>query len=415
MNYILCGLVVTNLALCSTFATCIHEGDTYMLALFLSVLSVYSFMRLKYGWILAVICTFCSAAFYQAYFAFAIALFITILIKDILNLKSAKSCFVKGAKYAAVLFVSIICYQLTSKIIQNVTGCLPPTAYISSSNSIFYGDGMPHILTLFQLAGKTSKMFFLHYWDEPTAYPFVQSVINIILALLCIAGIIRCIILKKISTPSILLITILLLLLPFGTNIIYFLTATWDHTVMQFAFCTPHLLCLVILNENELKINIPWQGINRITVTGLSFIIFSGAVLANQLYLQRQLVSKNDLSIKTRILYELEHHPEYKPNETPIAFIGSSWASPLNKHRTGFEHLKGIFGASANFSLTHYRTIAGTFKTELGYPAKLASRQDTYDLEDKEEVQAMPFFPERGYMKMVDGYLVIKISGWTPR
>lgn len=410
MNILVCGLTTTHLTVSTTNAVYMHECDTYMLALLFAVLSVFTFRTWKWCWIPAVCCTIVTLGLYQAYFAVSVSLYMILLSQDLLKQENAKQCFLKALQFVATLMLGLLIYSQLINLSFQLTGCYPFGDYNSIDKVSFSEQGyFSSPMWVLMFTGSTCKMFFLHYFQQPTAYPYLEPAINTLLALLTIAGIARLLILSKISKSNLVLLLGLLLLFPLGTNIIYFISKGMSHTLMRFAFVCPFLLCLVILNLN-LQIGRPINGSKTCIACGFGFLIFANIVFANQLYLQRELVHQNDLTIKTRILYELEHHPDYRYNETPVALIGSSWYSPMNTARAGFEHLSEPFGVTSNLGFTHYRTNVAIFKTELGYPLKMASKKEVFRLHDLPEVRDMPIFPHTGYMKMVEGYLIIKIS-----
>lgn len=410
MNLLICGLTTTHLAVSTTNSVYMHESDTYMLALLFSVMAVFFFRQLKFGWVLTALCTIATLGLYQAYFAVSVSLYMVLLLQDLLKHEDAKRCIIKGLQWIAVLIAALLAYALLMNLSFKLSGCYPFDDYNSIDKVSFTDQGFfGSPLWLLMFTGNTCKMFFLHYLQQPTAYPYLEPLINSILGLLTILGIARLLMLSKLKKASLLLLVAVLLLFPLGTNIIYFISKGMSHTLMRFAFVCPFLLCLAILNLN-LKMGRPIKCGKAIVAGGLAFLIFANIVFANQLYLQRELVYQNDLSIKTRILYELEHMPEYQANETPVALIGSSWFSPMNTLRPGFEHLSEAFGVSGNLGFTHYRTNVAIFKTELGYPLKMASKKEVFRLHALPEVRDMPVFPQRGYMKMVEGCLIIKIS-----
>lgn len=410
MNLLICGLTTTHLVVSTTNSVYMHECDTYMLALLFAVLAVFSVRQWKWGWIYAGLCTIVTLGLYQAYFAVTVSLYMVLLAKDLLSNENAKKCFLQSIRFVATLIGALLIYTLLIKLSFELTGCYPENGDNSIEKASFSDMGnFSSPIWILMFTGNTCKMFFLHYFQQPTAYPYIEPAINTILALITIAGLIRFCFISKLKTSNLILLIGVLSLLPLGTNIIYFISKGNCHTLMRFSFVCPFFLTLLVLNLNlQLK-----QGLKlskMITAGGLGFLIFANIVFANQLYLQRELVYQNDLTIKTRILYELEHHPDYHFNETPVAFIGSSWFTPMNNLRPGFEHLSKAFGVNGNMSFTHYRTNVAIFKTELGYPIKMVPKKETYRLHALPEVQAMPIFPNPGYVKMVEGTLVIKLA-----
>lgn len=87
----LCALLAVNITITSTFATDIHEGDTYMLALLCATLSVVAFRKahLILGGVFICLCL----GLYQAYLQVAVGLLLLLFMQDLLDGENFKKVF----------------------------------------------------------------------------------------------------------------------------------------------------------------------------------------------------------------------------------------------------------------------------------------------------------------------------------
>ena len=112
-SIIIAGLMTTFPVLACQFSY-VWMADLYLVALFFTVSSV-KLTNYSYGWIVSVVLLAIALGIYQAQFGFAVALFMSKCIIDILNGK--KRILKQIAYYISVLGTGIIFYYMALKII----------------------------------------------------------------------------------------------------------------------------------------------------------------------------------------------------------------------------------------------------------------------------------------------------------
>lgn len=397
--YCLCALSATSPVLASSNAVYIHESDIFMLSLMLAVASVTIFQRYRYGFIWGILPLILSLALYQAYLSLAVTLVLILLMLHLLQKRALKQWWVKLMKAGFFLMVSVGTYFLLVRVVYKLTSIYPTASY----NSI-HKPGLAFVWQLLSLVGAAYTKVWDCYLSPLSAYPHAMPAASVLVLVLICCSLVLLARQNKWSPLSCTLIAGTLALLPLGMGVLYLLSGGIYHILMQFSIAGFFILLLVLLKEQAPLA--PWLKWSSIAC--FAFIAFSNIVYANHLYLQRQLVYQNDLSIKTRILYDIEHTEGYEFNQTRVVFSGNFLHHPMNTPRAGFEHIKG-YGITPNASMMWYSSIKSGFKLALGYPMKIANTQETIEVSQKEAVIAMPFFPNQGYCQMIDGDLVIKL------
>ena len=112
----------------------------------------------------------------------------------------------------------------------------------------------------------------------------------------------------------------------------------------------------------------------------------------------------------TRVIARAEAVPAFKPGETPVALVGSIEDSELSVVHEGFEKLGALDAAANNFAATDDTGNIWYTCEVLGYPFSLVDAYTLGQLEQRDDVQAMPAFPAQDCCQMIDGTLVVKLS-----
>lgn len=138
------------------------------------------------------------------------------------------------------------------------------------------------------------------------------------------------------------------------------------------------------------------------------FLYGCNFVTAHQLYLRRDLEFQSTLSVMTRVIDRMEQIEGYDPGYTPVAVVGNLSDSCLSMERPGFEHLTPY--GSNHYAITYLETSTWYLWQVLGYPVNLVDSTTQHELARREDVRAIPSFPDRDCCRMVDGVLVVCIG-----
>ncbi len=117
-NPLNCALIAGLMAAFPTVATTMnYYADVLFIALALAAAAVYVTWRFRFGFIAGVVLLVLSLATYQAHFAFAAALFVGVLISDILRSDAEfKAVLYKGAMYFLTLLIGMAIYIISVRL-----------------------------------------------------------------------------------------------------------------------------------------------------------------------------------------------------------------------------------------------------------------------------------------------------------
>ncbi|MBQ8092650.1 MAG: hypothetical protein IJ242_03645 [Clostridia bacterium] len=178
-------------------------------------------------------------------------------------------------------------------------------------------------------------------------------------------------------------------------------------SVSQFPICTLFLELLPFI-----LIRSVWQKkvLRRIILSAYAILFTGYLIFANQAYLRVNLDFDTSLSLMTQVISRLEERDDFKPGDTPVAFVGSPSGSPLVMEREGFEHLSALNVLRGNTSLTSRSQTTWYFWETLGYPMNCISEFEQEKLAVFDEVMEMPVFPASKSIRKIGDVLVVRLS-----
>ena len=391
----LCGLLTINITTTSTYATDFHEGDTYMLSLLCAVLCVVLF-RKKHLVLASGFACLCLGL-YQAYIQVVVGLLILLFIQDLLNGESARNVLFSGLKSLATLLCGGILYTVVMKLILKMHSIELADHYNGLTGVGDYnGVSVPALIL-------RTYQYIFHEWLHPQTFrSSIIGLINAALLLLAVAGFLWLLVTKVKQLDSRILLVVLLLVLPFGLNVVYFISKGMEHTLMTFSFWLVYLFILMILQRCPKITDKKLPGYLCCAAMGLC--IWCNLVYANQTYLKIALAEKATDAFMNRVVDRLEQTEGYVPGETPIAIVGLMPTSPLYKGMDGFEDVTGrtMDAYTVSWEHTYYLYLDNI----LNYPVKESYLPEA----DQKAVDAMPVFPADGCCAFIGDTLVIKIG-----
>lgn len=421
MVFITAGIFTVNLTVSSTIATFIHDFDCDMLSLMLAVAAAFCWKKHPWGWLAGAILLMLSLALYQSYIATTITLVMFVCILDLLDAVPFRDVFLRGLKAVAMLLLGGILYFITMKAAQKFTGLTPLTG---GYNTV---DKALDILSL--------SVFDLKYLVRGTYLSWYEKLVNAIspypslsslsskLILLFICGCIFLGVLKRsVKIPGKLLCLVLLVLLPFAMNIMYFLTVEMSHELMRFALWLTYLLALLLGRWlagylREVKFPRISELLRKVTnvpvilcMLLVTVVVYGNVQTANAMYLKKDLEHDAYMTVMNRVIYRMESHEGYVPGETPVVFVGLP--NQMNDIVPGFEtyrdpngmYLSDVLCFSLQDRWTYY------FEYVLMNPAAIAHGQVWDSMLAHPQVADLPAYPAAGCMEIIDGVLVVKLG-----
>ena len=419
---IIAGLFTNNLWVLFITAKCLHDLATYALALLLAVLAFSYYVKNKenlkfYKIIIISIMMICSQALYQAFFAVTITL---ILIDTIVCLlhgnnfgKELKKLFtVFFVLGIAALFYYLISWVITLMFDTNLSGDFySPMASLQSPLQILlripvaYSDFLNGLFISTTILPKS-----IYYGPS-----LLINIFNWVLLVLAVLIIVKFIIERKLNIENILLILILFLILPYAASCIYILSG-----VRRILYCSYILYYVFILEmfkfSNVKKLVIDLNKFVKVITWGILLIIFSNMQLANTFYTKNSLDKEAALLVMTKVVDKIEAMPNYVGGSTEVVFFGE-----LNKSKYWHDTLIYLKNGSKIDVFKSIEFNIWDYKKYTEYVMKINMNCYNYSIYDKncpvirvseqmEVIRAMPTFPTDGYVKEIDGIIVVKLS-----
>lgn len=410
------GLFVINQAVISVIATYIHDLDCDMFALMLSVIAVYLWKNSgNKGIFLAMVLICLMLGLFQAYIAVAITFVLFILILQLFDGEKAKPVIIKGLKAAAILIGGGILYYISIKVCNVITGVTLSSGLSNSLGKILdksYFEIVKYVVLAPAIA--VYEIFTIVSY-----YPMWISII-IIGILFVIAAIPVCLTVfnKNMKLKERWLTILLVMLLPLGMNICGVITCLYTYDIMYFAVYLVFFLFLLVSRwqvEKLDKISIDKRKVMHYITTCLTCVlIWNSICVANGTYLKRKMEHDSNLSLFTQIVSKMESVEEYVPGETEVMFIGVPKHLFVGEEQiTGFETFGKIAAAQHKYIVVRDNPnyIRPYFKYVLMNRAILADEEIRSKMKKtNKEVRQMPVYPHKDSIKMVDGYLVVKLG-----
>lgn len=421
MIFVTAGIFSVNLTVSSTIATFIHDFDCDMLSLMLSVAAVFCWRMHPWGWLAGALFLVLSLALYQSYIATAIVLVMFVCMLDLLEEVPFRDVFLRGLKAIGMLLLGGILYFFAMRFVQEYTGLGMMTGKYNTVDKALDVLSMT-VFDLKYLLRNTYLTWYEKLVNAISPYPPISSLASrLILAFICgcvFLGVLK----RNVRLPEKLLLLVLLILLPFAMNIMYFLTVEQSHELMRFALWLTYLLALLLgrwLAGYLRNVKLPSceqilgkiANIPAILCAFLVLVVVYGNVqTANAMYLKKDLEHDAYMAAVNRIVYRMESVEDYEPGVTPIAIVGLP--KQIADIVPGFETYRDPNGMylSDVLCFADRDRWCRYFESIMINPAVLASGDIWYSMPENPQVADMPVYPAAGCTAIIDGVLVVKLS-----
>lgn len=408
------GLFSTNIAVIATTATYIHDLDSNMFALLLSVIAFYMITRYKYGFLISIPFISLSMGLYQSYVSVTVVLVIIYIIKNLVDGTKFKEAFIRGVKSIVSIAMGAVLYFISYKSVLLLTGIEEAKDSYNSLDQMGF-SGISELISTILYIYKTTIYNLL----------FPKSAIsrNIILILIIVSALIAVIFIflkvfdRKIGLLEVALVLFLLMILPIGLSTADILKGDTGHDLMRFSDCLLLFLFLLLTFKSSISLTkikkakgFVKQCGKCIVAVSVAVILFGNVLLANQIYLKKDLEQDSALSYFTRIVDRMDSFEDYDRKSTPVVFVGR--ADYFDENKVGFSNGYGIMGSTGNYALG----AAGPswfdryFEYKLHYDIVTIENDELDYYKENEIVISMPSFPDEGCMQIIDGVLVVKLG-----
>ena len=419
---LVCGVLATNIAFTLTNASYLHESDMYMLALLLACAAVWCCRRWRRGWLAGAVLAALSLGFYQAYFSVTLMLFIMIAIGRVLDGASPKQVLFEIAPMLGTVVLGFALYLAAVFATTGLSGVGFSSGYNGLENAGDFSDSSIPVLV-----AKTWLYPLRFLWTPEGLYPRLMGVLNVALSLATLVALVWLMCKERVKAGNIVIMVVLLVLMPFAANYVFFISKGVVHTLMVFAFFYWYVFALQLAQravnasragsagaadaadaaDNSVAVKVfPAVSACIVSVVCACLIVF-GIVFANQAYFKKHLQFEATELTVNRVLDRVEQLEGYVPGKTPVWLAGSFHDSPLLSERAGFENVQGT-GFYWQSAITYDE--ACYFSEILGYPINLLNDAQAAAVVDMATIERMGVFPANDSAAMVGDVAVVRLS-----
>lgn len=401
-----CGVLTANETMAVSNATYLPWTDVYALALLLSLLGVYAFMKLRFGFFISPILYCLSLGLYQSYLPAAAAMLILLFLLSALDGEPPAVIWKRGLLSCLSLLLGLLLYALVLKVLLAVTG--------GQASQDYNGVGRVGLVPLHEIPALLLGTFLdplrLLFTDATVMTWHITTVpqlLNILLfslsaVLLVIKG-------RRLRPGAWLTVAFLLLVLPLGVNFIQFISKGISSGLTIYAYNLLYLLPIALLSRMQ-----PLRLPMRLICAGVCALLCAFFALnirtSNAMALKRDLEFSATTSAMSRLLDRAEQVEGYEPGKTPVVLLGMLPGSRIAMERGGFEAIARAQGMRYTYGASYETANYWYLQMALGERVNLVPHDERIRLSQHPEAGALPLFPQEGCCAMIDGYLYVRIN-----
>lgn len=351
---------------------------------------------------------------YQSFVFVTVTLVIFASILELLKKETFQNVLKNGLKAIFMILLGCILYIISLKLMTMLTGLQMYTNEYNTLDKL--GD-----LSLASLPGLVIGAYqdwFSRLIHMYSSYPaiLVSAAVSL-LFLICAGTLIYGIFFQGLGLLERLLCLVLVLLTPFGMNMIYVLTMAESHDLMVYAIWLFFLLVL-LLSRWLMQ---AWQWGKRKTV-GLYqhfvcmllvlFLLYGNVQFSNGMYLKKDIEYDAYLSVMTRVMDRIEETEGYVPGETPVVFVGLP--KVLNPVEPGFKDYWNVTGmGKTDVIYTPSRSYYQAYIDYILGSSMILAEQDLWSsILQHESIKPMPCYPSKDCVAMIENTLVVKLGNY---
>ena len=404
------GIFVTNASVTVQNATFMFSMDAVALAFLLSILSVYLivFRKNVLYVVFAVISLTAAIATTGSYISVWVALVIVALLFRMLKFSqkdSDKELFREVLVFAIVAVSASILFVISVNVASRITKVSILKDNYNSFNQAFQWNSVSEFLIMII---KSYKNFLLRFFIQIPFYDIrVRFLFDFfIIAIFVFSIVVSCIKLFKKNLLQIVFGLSLGAVLPFVAELSFFLThggvsyegTMWPHYII-------YIYPILFFHDYTKKIM-------RLIQSGFFLFVFSNVIIANGIHVKTKMFYDSTCSTLNRIIAQMEQCDGYVTGDTPVVFVGL-----LSDNKNFQKRIFPKYGIStdkgSSVSVTYINTYVPFIQTVMNNDINCNVYSKEYSDFPKvhsADVNAMPIFPSKGFCKMLDGTMVVKLS-----
>lgn len=414
---LLAAVIVSFPTVTSTF-TFMFTADCYMMAFFLATAAVYVCHKYtKWGFVPAMILLACSIGIYQAYISvFLVTVTILIIIDTVFLECNFGELIKRYYKYVISFVGGYILHSIILKLfllIRGTTlssyqgiksvGILSPheilNAFISNIISLLgiYG------IDLYDLGNKSLKTWL---------YSFICIFLLFSVFIFTVITIIKKSLYK--NPLKLFLIFFEFLAIFIFTFIIRYTTDQVIYSaIMEMSVCLFYILHIVFLLYVRAERKYI-KALKNITLIALCVMVVYNSVVSNVNYFYMHIRYERTYATALNVVNDIRNSDFVDKKDSKVAVVGANRKTSNTVWNYASPTIRGSENADTILSsATHYYIFWNYFlgvNTDFHY----ASDDEIEKIRSTDEFKNMPSYPNKGYIKEIDGIIVAKISDKTP-
>lgn len=398
------GIMTVNISVTATAAAYAPWLAADMFTLFMAVFGVWCWRlygrshqisRLVIGMAAVIV----SLGIYQSYLSVTVVLIIMLSIQDLVMKKEAAKVFRDGCIGAGMVVAGGIVYYILMRLSSSLSAVPLLEGKHDSVTNLW--DNQETVLQRLFYCLKEAVTHFFAKDENIYPYPMIWAANFLIgCASLCLAVCLARKIGGELKRGAWLLMAVLLAALPFASYLVRILNPH-VHDLMVYSVWLLYLLPLLL---RKWTYKCAWRGrISAAIVVLLFFILFSYIQTDNAVYVKKKVESEATLSLMTEVMSEVERTAGYVPGETEIIFVGD--ITEVLRPMPGMNRIKGISGNNKPTAIVDPNIYQEYFDHVM-----LRKANFVYEEEARRwpEVREMPAYPQTGYVRVLDGTVVVK-------
>lgn len=402
------AVFITNRTVTAWAATYIFLMDIVCLGILLATAAAVLWREHPRGMLLGVPLVALSLGLYQSNISVVITLLMLVSILELVDGADVKQVLLRGISGIGMILGGGVVYAVCNKLVQLATGV--EASQTGNSLSMMTEAG----ISLFERIKAPYFQTKVALLQPVSNWPLgVTEAATVLLALAAVVLVIGALRRNRVGLCALALCGVLTVLLPVGMEVSAALAGR-SHDLMHFAVWFLFLFVVVLL-ERYLP---EWKGgreklFARISVALLLCVLWNNVVVANTLYVKKDLEQEGAVSVMTRVVDRMEQTEGYEPGVTPVAFIGKRGAWTAME---GFEDYIPITGAGNSSPITgingnnFFNTYDAFFTYVLNEPVRFCEEALRQSLMEDPQVIDMPVFPAEGSVELLDGVMVVKMG-----
>lgn len=413
-------LMVTFPATASSFMY-IYTTDAIHFATITSVLAVFfCFKYQKYGFIAGGVMLGISLGMYQSYISFASAMFVLMLMLDVLRTKdSVKTLIIRAVKYFSSLVIGFLIYFPIMKL----------SLYLNPQHQLTTNKQMDQMgqISLSEVPARIAACYkeIISFFGNPEYFPrflggysiYIPLIFLIFAAIAILLLFYLVLIRKTYETPSRFIFLLLLVAVwPMAVNTNYLMVqeSRFVYLLMQYPLVLVYIFAVVLLHETDISLpKLKNNAVKYIAVilswvqiAILLFLSYSYFIGINEGYVKASLITSQTYYYSEKLIENIESCPDYEKG-MPVRTIGEA------KHDDTLPYLNqnDAYGYTVKNNLVIAEGYHRFFEIYFGINFDIATMSDKEWLEEHaKEIEEMEIYPDQGAMKVIDGVLFIKLG-----